>query len=186
MPAISVNTYARVPISCLAFPCRNANITHGHGPLRQRLPVHTPAEPESLAKLDISETVIEGLILRLMYMNSRMVAHEISAEIALPFYNIVEPILSSLKESRLIEITHGEMAGISYIYQITDAGRARALQYFEQTTYVGPRADLGQFVPAGHRRAEPAADHGARRPPARGVSAASFSTTRFSTRSARR
>ena len=98
----------------------------------------TPAEPETLAKLDISDTVIEGLILRLMYMNSRMVAHEIAAEIALPFYNIVEPILTSLKDTRLIEITHGEMSGISYVYAITDAGRARALQYFEQTTYVGP------------------------------------------------
>ena len=98
----------------------------------------TPAEPESLEKLDISETVIEGLILRLMYMNSRMVAHEIAAEIALPFYNVVEPILDDLKNSRLIEITHGEMASISYVYSITDAGRARAIQYFEQTTYVGP------------------------------------------------
>src|SRR5476649_1000079 len=98
----------------------------------------TPPEPESLAKLDISDTVISGLIMRLIYMNSRMVAHEIAAEVCLPFYNIVEPILAELKESRLIEITHGEMAAISYTYTITDAGRARAMQYFEQTTYVGP------------------------------------------------
>ena len=130
----------------------------------------TPPEPESLAKLDISDTVIAGLILRLMYMNTRMVAHEIAAEICLPFYNIVEPVLVELKESRLIEITRGDMASISYVYSITDAGRARALQYFEQTTYVGPRADLGRKLYADHRRAEPAADHGPRRPPARGVS----------------
>src|SRR5271170_6511601 len=88
----------------------------------------TPPEPESLAKLDVSDTVVAGLILRLMYMNSRMVAHEIAAEVCLPFYNIVEPILNELKESRLIEITHGEMSSISYSYTITDAGRARALQ----------------------------------------------------------
>ncbi len=98
----------------------------------------TPSEPESLATLDINEQVLAGLIMRLIYMNSRMVAHEIAAEICLPFYNIVEPILNELKETRLIEITHGEMAAISYTYSITDAGRARALQYFEQTTYVGP------------------------------------------------
>jgi hypothetical protein len=99
----------------------------------------TPPEPESRDKLDISDTVISGLIMRLIYMNSRMVAHEIAAEICLPFYNIVEPILNELKESRLIEITSGEMAAISYVYTITDAGRARAMQYFEQTTYVGRR-----------------------------------------------
>ncbi len=98
----------------------------------------TPSEPESMAKLDISDTVVAALIMRLMYINSRMVAHEIAAEICLPFYNIVEPILAELKEGRLIEITRGDMAAISYQYTITDAGRARALQYFEQSTYVGP------------------------------------------------
>ncbi len=98
----------------------------------------TPAEPESREKLDISDMVVAGLILRLMYLNSRMVAHEIAAEVCLPFYNIVEPILSDLKESRLIEITRGDMAAISYTYSITEAGRQRAMQYFEQTTYVGP------------------------------------------------
>ena len=45
----------------------------------------TPPEPESLAKLDVNETVISGLIMRLIYMNSRMVAHEIAAEVCLPF-----------------------------------------------------------------------------------------------------
>src|SRR5476651_2631041 len=98
----------------------------------------TPAEPESMEKLDISDTVIAGLILRMMYMNSRMIAHEIAAEVCLPFYNIVEPILAELKESRLIEITRGDMAAVSYVYTITNAGRTRAIQYFEQTTYVGP------------------------------------------------
>jgi predicted ATPase with chaperone activity len=98
----------------------------------------TPPEPESMDKLDIPDTVIAGLILRIMYMNSKMVAHEIAAEICLPFYNIVEPILAELKETRLIEITRGDMASVSYVYTITDAGRARALQYFEQTTYTGP------------------------------------------------
>jgi predicted ATPase with chaperone activity len=98
----------------------------------------TPAEPESLAKLDINDDIVAGLILRMMYVNSRMVAHEIAAELCLPFYNVVEPVLNVLKNSRLIEIMHGEMASISYTYSITDAGRARALQYFEQTTYVGP------------------------------------------------
>lgn len=100
--------------------------------------LYTPPDPEALHGLDINEHVIAGLILRMMHINSTMVAHEIAAEICLPFFNIVEPVLSTLKESRLIEITRGDMAAVSYVYSITDAGRARALQYFEQTTYVGP------------------------------------------------
>jgi predicted ATPase with chaperone activity len=100
--------------------------------------LYTPAEPELLAKLDISEHIIAGLVLRLMHLNTSMVAHEIAAEICLPFFNVVEPILNSLRDNRLIEITRGDMTAISYIYSITDAGRTRAMQYFEQTTYVGP------------------------------------------------
>ena len=100
--------------------------------------LYTPPEPESLAQLDISEHVVAGLILRLMHVNNAMVAHELAAEICLPFYNVVEPVLNDLRDNRLIEITRGDMASVSYIYSITDAGRARALQYFEQTTYIGP------------------------------------------------
>jgi predicted ATPase with chaperone activity len=100
--------------------------------------LYTPPEPESLAKLDINEHIIAGLILRMMHISGSMVAHEIAAEVCLPFFNIVEPILNTLRDNRLIEIMRGEMAAISYVYTITDGGRARALQYFEQTTYVGP------------------------------------------------
>jgi GTPase SAR1 family protein len=100
--------------------------------------LYTPKEPESLATLDINEQVIAGLILRLLHVHNVMVAHELAAEICLPFYNVVEPVLDGLRENRLIEITRGDRASVSYIFSITDAGRARALQYFEQTTYIGP------------------------------------------------
>lgn len=100
--------------------------------------LYTPPEPESLEKLDTNDHVIAGLILRMMHINSVMVAHEIATELCLPFFNVVEPILNTLKETRLIEITRGDMAAVSYVYAITDQGRTRALQYFEQTTYVGP------------------------------------------------
>ena len=100
--------------------------------------LYTPPEPEALAKLDINEHIIAGLILRLMHISGSMVAHEIAAEVCLPFFNVVEPILNTLRDNRMLEITRGEMAAVSYVYSITDSGRARALQYFEQTTYIGP------------------------------------------------
>jgi predicted ATPase with chaperone activity len=100
--------------------------------------LYTPPEPESLEKLDINEHVIAGLVLRLMHVNSSMVAHEIAAEVCLPFFRVVEPILNQLRDNRLIEITRGDMTAISYVYSITEQGRTRALQYFEQSTYIGP------------------------------------------------
>lgn len=100
--------------------------------------LYTPPEPSSLESLDINPAIVEGLILRLMHINSTMVAHEIATEVALPYYGIVEQILLQMRDIRLIEVTRGDLAAMSYVYSITDAGRARAMQYFEQTTYVGP------------------------------------------------
>ncbi len=107
-------------------------------PLFANASLFTPPEPESLETLDINPTTLEGIILRLLHMNTTMVAHEIADTVCLPFFNVVEPILNSLREMRYVEITKGELAAVSYHYTISDAGRARALQYFEMTSYVGP------------------------------------------------
>lgn len=100
--------------------------------------LYTPPEPDRLEALDISVPVIEGLILRLMHISTTMVAHEIATELCLSYYGVIEPILIQLRDTRLLEVTRGDLSAMSYVYTITDAGRARALQYFEQTTYVGP------------------------------------------------
>lgn len=107
-------------------------------PLFANASLYTPPEPEALETLDVNPTTVEGIVLRLLHINTTMRAHQIADAVCLPFFNVVEPILNSLREMRYVEITKGEMAAVSYHYTITDAGRARALQYFEMTSYVGP------------------------------------------------
>jgi hypothetical protein len=97
----------------------------------------TPPEPDSIETLDISYNTIEGIVLRMLHVNTTMVAHEVAATLCLPFFNVVEPVLGNLREQHLLEILRGDRS-ISYVYTITNAGRDRAMQYFEQTTYVGP------------------------------------------------
>jgi DNA-binding PadR family transcriptional regulator len=98
-----------------------------------------PTEPETLESLDIPFTTIEGLILRLLHIQSVCQGTDMTTQLCLPFFGVLEPILTSLRDQRLVEITKGEgMSPMSYYYGITDAGRGRAMQYFEQTTYVGP------------------------------------------------
>ncbi len=97
-----------------------------------------PPEVKRLEDLDISEFALEGLILRLLYTTTTLPAFEISERICLPFYGVIEDVMRRLRDQALIDIVKGEMASFSYIYQITDAGRSRALQYFQQTSYVGP------------------------------------------------
>lgn len=97
-----------------------------------------PQEPVSLETLDIRAPMIEGLIMRLMYTRSVLIGHEIATTICLPFFGVLEPIIESLKAQKLIEVIKGERSAITYTYSITAIGRDRAVQYFEQTTYVGP------------------------------------------------
>lgn len=97
-----------------------------------------PPEPESLETIDIDATTIEGLILKTLATRSSMVARDLADYLCLPYFNIVEPVIEQLRANRLIEITQGDIQAISYNLTISDAGRARANQFFEQSAYNGP------------------------------------------------
>jgi predicted ATPase with chaperone activity len=97
-----------------------------------------PEEPDDLNALDINPVMIEGLILKALSMRSSMVAGDLAELLCLPYFNIVEPIIEQLRAARLIEVARGDLQAISYVLAISDAGRDRANQFFEQSTYVGP------------------------------------------------
>jgi len=97
-----------------------------------------PPEPESLDVLDINPVLLEGLILKAISGRSVMVAGDIATELNLPYFNIVEPVLEQLRETKLLEVIKGDMQAISYVLAITDAGRERSAQCFEQSAYSGP------------------------------------------------
>jgi predicted ATPase with chaperone activity len=97
-----------------------------------------PPEPESLDTIDIEDHIIEGLILKTLASRSSMVAGDLADYLCLPYFNIVEPVVESLRQSRLIEVSRGDLQAISYVLSISDSGRVRANQYFEQSAYTGP------------------------------------------------
>ncbi|MES2309262.1 MAG: hypothetical protein V4507_10435, partial [Verrucomicrobiota bacterium] len=97
-----------------------------------------PQEPNTLESLDINITVVEGLVMRLMYARAALQGHQIASELCLPFFGVLEPLIEELKAQKLLEVIKGERSAITYTYGITAMGRERAAQYFEQTTYIGP------------------------------------------------
>jgi predicted ATPase with chaperone activity len=97
-----------------------------------------PPEPESLEDIDIDQSMIEGLVLKTLSSRSSMVAGEVAAYLNLPYFNILEPIIENLRDTRLIEVSSGGTQSISYVLTISDTGRARADQFFEQSAYTGP------------------------------------------------
>jgi predicted ATPase with chaperone activity len=97
-----------------------------------------PPEPDSMDTIDIDRSLIEGLILKTLSSRSSMVAGEIADYLNLPYFNIVEPIIENLRDTRLVEVSHGGAQSISYVLTISDIGRARADQFFSQSAYTGP------------------------------------------------
>lgn len=97
-----------------------------------------PPEPESLETLDINPVLLEALILKTLSGRSVMIAGDIAKELNLPYFNIIEPVIEQLRDTKLLEVIRGDLQAISYSLSISDAGRERAAQFFQQSAYTGP------------------------------------------------
>jgi len=93
-----------------------------------------PREPDSLAATGLSEPLVESLMLKCVAHHTTATGREISQQVCLPFRVVVD-ILRRLKDERMV-VYKGAAAMGDYVYEITEAGFARARRYAEQTTYM--------------------------------------------------
>lgn len=108
-----------------------------------------PEPPKCLEDVRLPYHVLEGLILRSLFYRREMTGSELSEELGLPFYGVLEPIVEAMRDTRMVEVTRGELASISYAYAITDFGRELAVKSLEQTTYSGVApVSLEEYVQA--------------------------------------
>lgn len=97
-----------------------------------------PSAPQTLADTGLSYDLIEQLTLKLLHFSGELTGAELSHRLKLP-YSAITPVLEQLKQLHLVEVFgSGLIAGPAYVYRISDAGRARALLFLEQSHYVGP------------------------------------------------
>lgn len=97
-----------------------------------------PAAPHTLQETGLSFDMIEQLTLKMLHFAGELRGSELSRRLRLP-YSAITPVLDHLKRAYLVEVFgSGLVAGPTYAYRITDAGRARALLFLEQSHYVGP------------------------------------------------
>lgn len=111
------------------------------------LQVSPPPCPVSLRGSGLPLLQISELVLKQLYLQGNLLGVEISRNARLPF-QIVEDALHYLKEERCIEVVSGDLIGTaSYRFNLTDLGRRRAKEAFEQCRYVGPApVPLEQYV----------------------------------------
>jgi len=95
-----------------------------------------PAQPNDLDETGLSESFIEGLILKTILDGGTISGRKISERVGLPF-RVIEPVLDILRTQTLV--THIRPAAFNdYYYSLTESGQGRAQTQMQQCSYVGP------------------------------------------------
>jgi predicted ATPase with chaperone activity len=95
----------------------------------------TPVEPISLKEAGLTDSEVEGLILKFLAARGDASGWGIADQVKLP-YPLVNECLTRLKDARLVG--YRGAAGVNdFLYQITDHGRDTARRLSHQCTYFG-------------------------------------------------
>lgn len=99
---------------------------------------NAPKAPQSLKDSGLSRVQVCDLILKQIYLHGHLLGVDIAKNARLP-YNLIDENLRFLKDEKCIEVTSGDFLGrASYRFSLTELGRTRAREAFEQCRYVGP------------------------------------------------
>ncbi len=112
-----------------------------------------PKCPSNLQETGLTVMQICDLILKQLYLQGHLVGVQIARHARLPF-QVIDDSLRFLKDEKCIEVVSGEMIGpASYRFNLTDLGRRRAREAFDQCRYVGPApVPLSAYVEQCHRQ----------------------------------
>ena len=100
-----------------------------------------PAEPfrprpvRDFQEAGLTPASIEGLVLKYLLGIGAATGRKIAEELGLPF-GAFPDFLRQLKNQQVVAYANS-VAANDYVYQLTDSGRARARDYFEECQYVG-------------------------------------------------
>jgi hypothetical protein len=96
-----------------------------------------PFGPVTLEETGLSADQLSQLFVKTLY-TGEATGVTVADRMRLP-YNILEPLVESMRAERLIEVRGAAGSGTAaYRYALTDAGRDRARQYLDANQYVGP------------------------------------------------
>jgi predicted ATPase with chaperone activity len=94
--------------------------------------------PTSLEESGLNLMMVCDLILKQLYLQGSLLGVDVARNARLPF-NIIDEGLRFLKDEKCLEVASGELIGrVSYRFHLTELGRVRAREAFEQCRYVGP------------------------------------------------
>lgn len=93
---------------------------------------------ETEADLGIPLVIVNDLLLRLLY-NEAQVSLSRATEVIRVHGRLLDRLLEQMQSEHIVEVSSaGQIGRMSYVYQLSDAGRIRAKEAFERSHYVGP------------------------------------------------
>lgn len=113
----------------------------------QVAPAPPPRSPSTLVDAGLTMGQLSDLVLKTLYIQGVLQGGDLSRLTRLPF-GIIDESLKTLRDQKLVEVASGDMVGrISYRFALTEVGRARARDSFENCRYVGPApVPLEQYI----------------------------------------
>ena len=116
-----------------------------------------PPVPEKLSDTGLPASLIEQLILKLLYFKGEVMGGDLGLAIGLKF-NLIEPIIDSFKFQQLVQIKSSLGYGpVSAVLSLTERGRHVARDFLDINQYVGPAPiSINQYCVAVHAQRMPA------------------------------
>ncbi len=98
-----------------------------------------PPQVNTLEDTGLSPLWLQDLVLKVLYFRGYITGFRIAEEIALPFAGVVDQLLNTLKQEKMIEVksSQGGLGEGAYTYGITGAGIQRAREALERSQYAG-------------------------------------------------
>ncbi len=95
-----------------------------------------PSQPKDLEETGLSESFVEGLVLKTILVGGTVSGRNTAERVGLPF-RVIEPMLDILRTRKLV--THVRPAAFNdYYYSLTESGQRRGQVHMNQCSYVGP------------------------------------------------
>ena len=97
----------------------------------------TPPVPVTTADTGLTTGMIADLIMKALYSLGARTGEQLRSFVRLPFA-ILDEQLVDLQERRLVEVRGGGQSRVTYTFDLTGEGRARARESLDANGYVGP------------------------------------------------
>jgi hypothetical protein len=110
----------------------------------------SPAEPESLEETGLAGTLIQQLIIKILYFRGDLYGQDLCRTLGLKF-SVIQELVDSLILQHHVQIKRSLGVGhVAALMSLTESGRARGREYIEANTYAGaapvPIAQYSEMV----------------------------------------